>query len=146
MRVENILSAKGAEIVSANPGDNVYDTAKLLNEKKIGAVLVRDSSGGAGPGILGIISERDIIGGMAVHGADVLNKPVSDLMTRDVHVCSPDDTIDQVMSMMTKRRIRHLPVVKDDELVGVISIGDVVKKRIAETEEEAQALREYITS
>jgi len=146
VRVENILTIKGADIVSANLGDSVHDTAKLLKEKKIGALLVLQSDGGTGPGIAGIISERDIIGGLAVHGAAVLAMPVSELMTRDVHVCSPDDTIDHVMSLMSTRRIRHLPVVEGDELVGVISIGDVVKRRIAETEEEAQALREYITS
>jgi len=146
VRVENILTKKGAVIITAKPEDSVFDTAKLLSEKKIGAVLVLDAGSGSGPGIAGIISERDIINGMAVHGGGVLNKPVADLMTRNVHVCSPDDTIDQIMSMMSERRIRHLPVVKDDELVGVISIGDVVKHRIAETEEEAQALREYITS
>ena len=145
MRVENILTLKGSDIVSATPGDTVFDTAKLLAEMKIGAVLVREPGAG-GPGISGIISERDIIGGLAAHGADVMSKPVSELMTKDVLVCAPDDTIDKIMSMMTDRRIRHLPVVKDDELVGMISIGDVVKRRIAETEEEAQALREYINS
>ena len=145
MRVENILTLKGSDIVSATPGDTVFDTAKLLADMKIGAVLVREPGAG-GPGISGIISERDIIGGLAAHGADVMNKPVSELMTKDVLVCAPDDTIDKIMSMMTDRRIRHLPVVKDDELVGMISIGDVVKRRIAETEEEAQALREYINS
>jgi len=145
VRVENILTLKGSDIVSATPGDTVFDTAKLLAEMKIGAVLVREPGAG-GPGISGIISERDIIGGLAAHGADVMSKPVSELMTKDVLVCAPDDTIDKIMSMMTDRRIRHLPVVKDDELVGMISIGDVVKRRIAETEEEAQALREYINS
>jgi len=145
VRVENILTLKGSDIVSATPGDTVFDTAKLLADMKIGAVLVREPGAG-GPGISGIISERDIIGGLAAHGADVMNKPVSELMTKDVLVCAPDDTIDKIMSMMTDRRIRHLPVVKDDELVGMISIGDVVKRRIAETEEEAQALREYINS
>jgi CBS domain-containing protein len=145
VRVENILTLKGSDIVSATPNDTVFDTAKLLAEMKIGAVLVREP-GGAGPGISGIISERDIINGLATHGADVMTKPVSELMTTNVHVCSPGDTIDQIMLMMTDRRIRHLPVVEDDDLVGVISIGDVVKRRIAETEEEAQALREYINS
>ncbi len=146
MRVENILTVKGTAIVAARPGDSIFDTAKLLNEKKIGAVLVLDDDRGSGPGIAGIISERDIISGLAVHGGDILNRPVSDLMTPNVVVCSPEDTIDQIMSLMSERRIRHLPVVKDNELVGVISIGDVVKRRIAESEEEAQALRKYITS
>jgi CBS domain-containing protein len=146
VRVENILKVKGADIISAKSDDSVSETAILLTKMKIGALLVRDAGGGPGPGIAGIISERDIIAGLAVHGADVLNQPVSKLMTRDVHVCSPDDTVDHIMSMMSSRRIRHLPVVKDDELVGMISIGDIVKQRIAETEEEAQALREYITS
>jgi len=142
VKVENILAEKGADIIKAAPEDSVHQTARLLREKRIGAVLV----GGPGGGIAGIISERDIIGGLAVHGDAALEMSIDGIMTRNVHVCAPSDTVDAVMSLMTDKRIRHLPVVEGDELVGLISIGDVVKFKIAETEEEAQALREYITT
>jgi CBS domain-containing protein len=142
VKVENILTVKGADIVKVAENDSVHKTAKLLKEMRIGAVLVSNSSNG----IAGIISERDIIGGLAQHGAAALDMPVDSMMTRDVHVCGPGDTIDVVMSMMTDRRIRHLPVMEDNALVGLISIGDVVKYKIAEAEEEARALRDYITT
>jgi CBS domain-containing protein len=142
VKVENILTVKGADIVKAAPGDTVHQTSKLLREMRIGAVLVSDGAGG----ISGIISERDIIGGLAEKGAAALEMAVEGLMTRDVHVCAPSDTVDAVMSLMTDKRIRHLPVMEDNKLAGLISIGDVVKFKIAETEEEAQALREYITT
>jgi CBS domain-containing protein len=112
---------------------------------RIGAVLVSDDTSDPA-GIAGIISERDIIGGLAAHGAAALDMSVDSMMTRDVHVCGPSDTIDEVMSMMTDKRIRHLPVMENNELVGLISIGDVVKNKIAESEEEARALRDYITT
>ena len=145
MKVENILTVKGADIVKVATSDTVQQTAKLLREMRIGAVLVRDEANNT-DGIAGIISERDIIGGLAALGAAALDMPVDSMMTRDVHVCSPSDTVDEVMSMMTDRRIRHLPVMEDDKLVGLISIGDVVKHKIAESEQEARALREYITT
>jgi CBS domain-containing protein len=145
VKVENILTVKGADIVKVATSDTVQQTAKLLREMRIGAVLVNDEANNT-DGIAGIISERDIIGGLAAHGAAALDMSVDSMMTRDVHVCSPADTVDDVMSMMTDRRIRHLPVVEDGKLVGLISIGDVVKHKIAESEQEARALREYITT
>ncbi|MBT3787145.1 MAG: CBS domain-containing protein [Alphaproteobacteria bacterium] len=145
MKVENILTVKGAEIVKVTTSDSVHKTAKLLREMRIGAVLVSDDTVDPA-GIAGIISERDIIGGLAVHGAAALDMSVDTMMTRDVHVCGPSDTVDDVMSMMTDKRIRHLPVMENNELVGLISIGDVVKNKIAESEEEARALRDYITT
>lgn len=142
VKVENILTAKGADIVKAAASDTVNQTARLLREKRIGAVLVDDGAGG----IAGIISERDIIGGLAQFGSSALDMAVDTMMTKDVHVCSPSDSVDDVMSLMTDRRIRHLPVMENNQLVGLISIGDVVKNKIAETEQEARALRDYITT
>ena len=142
MKVENILNVKGADIIKAAKGDSIHETAKLLRENRIGAVLVDDGAGG----IAGIISERDIIGGLAQNGNGCLDMTVDSLMTTNVHVCAPTDTVDEVMSLMTERRIRHLPVTEGSTLVGLISIGDVVKHKIAETEQEAAALRDYITT
>ncbi len=116
--------------------------AELLSKRRIGAVLVKDDDGD----LIGIISERDIVIGVAHRGPPALEKPVSDLMTKDVITCSPADQVIDVMGKMTDRRIRHLPVIDDNTVVGVISIGDVVKQRIAESEHEAEALREYIAT
>ena len=101
-----------------------------------------------GPGgeIAGILSERDIVRGMGQHGADLHDVKVSELMTADLIRCSPDDTVNEAMAMMTDRRIRHLPVFEGEELVGLISIGDLVKCRMMEVQSEAEALRQYINS
>ncbi len=146
MKVSNLIADKGSEIIMTTAGESVAETAKLLRTHKIGAVLVRDPSGGQVADIAGIISERDIINGVAEHGHQALDMNVGDLMTANVQVCSSEDTVHDVMTLMTEKRFRHVPVVDDGKLVGLISIGDVVKHRIAETEEEAQALREYITT
>lgn len=141
MTVKHILGDKGNEIISVEETDTVIGAIRLLKEKRIGAVLVK--SGGK---VAGILSERDIVRALVDEGGGLLQQPVSGLMTRDVVTCGPDEDIAEVMSLMTERRIRHLPVVEEDELVGMISIGDVVKQRIAETEQEANALKEYIAT
>jgi len=144
MNVAAILKGKSGAIATVRSDTSVAEAAKLLASRRIGAVLV-DGGKGAG-GLAGILSERDIVRGLAERGAGVLDRPVGDLMTRDVVVTTSSHTIDRVMGLMTERRIRHLPVVDNGALVGVISIGDVVKHRIAEIEREAEALRTYITA
>ena len=140
--VAQILKHKGRRIVSLRPAESVADAARLLNREGIGAVLARDPNGR----VAGIISERDIVRAVAQHGERALAMSVAECMTRDVIFCAPHESIDRVMSMMTERRFRHLPVQERGDLVGIISIGDVVKYRIDETEMEAQALRQYIAT
>ncbi|WP_430395534.1 CBS domain-containing protein [Ferrovibrio sp.] len=142
MNVAMILKDKGGAMISARPGDTVAAACRLLAGHGIGAVLILNPDGA----IAGILSERDVVRGLAQYGAGLLERDVDVLMTRNVMVCSPGDTIEDVMHVMTKRRIRHLPVVEEGRLVGMISIGDVVKRRIADTELEAEALRQYIAT
>lgn len=141
MIVEGILSTKGSDVVCIGPTISVHMATATLSEKKIGALVVVDSAGQ----VIGVLSERDIIRGIASQGPDVLSKSVADLMTRMVHTVTGKDQVDHVMALMTERRIRHLPVVERGALKGIISIGDVVKHKIAETEQEAEALRSYIS-
>lgn len=140
MLVESILSVKGADIVSVSPDSTVSDAATLLAEKKIGAVMVLTAEGN----MAGILSERDIVRGLAAEGQDLLDKPVSDLMTTNLITCASSDNLIQILVQMTQKRIRHLPVVDDGNLEGMISIGDVVKGRLEELESEADSLRGYV--
>lgn len=142
MNVEAILKTKGREVISVKPGESVATAAETLHRRRIGAALVLDDDGA----IRGVLSERDVVRGLAQHGGVVLGMKVADLMTADVLTCEPADTIDRIMQMMTEGRVRHLPVERNGKLVGVISIGDVVKHRLAEIESEAQRLREYIAT
>ena len=142
MKVDTILRNKGGDIFTARPNTSIADAARLLKEKRIGAVVVSED----GAKVLGILSERDIVHALVDHGCDVLDKRVADLMTRDVVTCTPEDSTNSLMSMMTQRRIRHLPVVRDDALCGMVSIGDVVKIRIEEVETEASAMRDFIAT
>jgi CBS domain-containing protein len=142
MNVAQILKHKGRRIVAVLPGESIADAARVLSREGIGAVLARDPNGA----VVGIISERDVVRMLAQHGDKALAMSIAECMTRDVVFCTPHDSIDRVMSMMTSRRFRHLPVQDRGELVGIISIGDVVKQRIEETEMEAQALRQYIAT
>jgi len=140
MTVAHILEEKGANVYSVAPAASVAEAAKLLSEAGIGALLVLEESGK----ICGVLSERDIVHGLAEQGAAALDKPVESLMTRELHTTTPISTIASVMELMTSRRVRHLPVLEDGKLVGLISIGDVVKHRIAEAQQEAEALKSYI--
>ncbi len=143
MTLGELLRIKGTkEILKVGSSGSIAHAATLLTENKVGALLVEDATGR----IVGIISERDIVGGMAPHGADLHDVHVSELMTADLIRCKPSDTVLQAMAMMTDRRFRHLPVFDEDELVGFISIGDLVKCRIAEVQLEAEAMRQYIAS
>jgi len=140
MHISDILNTKGTEVIATGPAETVAATARLLNYQRIGAVLVRDAK----DNVIGVVSERDIIRGIAVNGARALDMEVRELMTREVISCKPTDTISEVMRVMTTRRFRHLPVMEDGALKGMISIGDVVKYRLDETELETRVLRDYV--
>lgn len=142
MHVAAILKEKGRAVETARAETTLIEAARKLASKRIGALVVTDRSGT----VTGIISERDIIQALAAEGPASLDWPISEAMTRTVQACREADTIDDVMSMMTARRIRHLPVVEDDTLCGIVSIGDVVKHHIAEVEMEATAMRDYIST
>jgi CBS domain-containing protein len=142
MILSNVLRQKSNDIFKIKSTASIADAAVALTDKKIGALLVEDDAGK----ITGIISERDIVGGMGPHGADLHDVPVSELMTTRLIKCAPSDTVLEAMAMMTDRRIRHLPVFDGDDLVGVISVGDLVKYRISEVQAEAEAMRQYIAS
>jgi CBS domain-containing protein len=141
MLIRHILAGKGSDVVTARPDATVTEVAKLLKAKRIGAVVVTD----ADEELCGIISERDLACGLADHGAALLRMRVGDLMTREISTCSPDDGIDRLMRQMTEGRFRHLPVVEDGRMIGIISIGDVVKHRLQELENEAHMLQDYIS-
>ena len=142
MILADLLRGKRHELIEIKASDCIADAATALTDNKIGALLVQDESGE----IVGILSERDIVGGMGPHGADLHDVAVSELMTSDIIKCAPGDTVLEAMAMMTDRRIRHLPVFDGDDLVGFISIGDLVKCRISEVQAEAEAMRQYIAS
>jgi CBS domain-containing protein len=139
MTVRAILDTKGHQVEGIQPGATLSAAVKILGERKIGAVLVTNLGR-----IEGILSERDIVRVLAERGADVLDEPISNVMTRKVVSCRPSDTVAAIMEMMTVGKFRHLPVVEDGKLVGLISIGDIVKWRVQEYEREQEALREYI--
>lgn len=142
MQVSAILKEKGREVVIADPDTAIAEIVATLKDKGIGAVII------AGDGDIpaGILSERDIVRAMPKHGAKLMTMRASDLMTREVVTCTLEHTIDEVMKIMTEGRFRHLPVIEGGKLVGVISIGDAVKRRLGELEAEAGALRSYIAS
>lgn len=140
MTVRTILARKGTDVVTIDPAAAVGAAAKLLSERGIGAVVVT----GAESRTVGIVSERDIVKAIAVHGAAVLETPVSEIMTRKVVTCGQQDTIGELMQQMTEGKFRHVPVVEQDRLVGIVSIGDVVKSRLEQMEQESNALRDYI--
>ncbi len=142
MNVETILKAKGRAVVTIGPEASISDAVELLRRKGIGAVVVSDD----GARVAGILSERDIVHALAEQGARTLELSVSALMTRHVFSCKPEDTVAGLMAEMTTRRIRHLPVVENGRLSGIVSIGDVVKNRLDEVESEASSLRQFITS
>jgi CBS domain-containing protein len=139
MTVRSILNTKGHQIVSVEPDAKLTAAIKLLGEKKIGAVLVMNQSR-----LEGILSERDIVRVLGERGAGVLEEPVSEVMTRKVVSCKETDTVAEIMETMTTGKFRHLPVMENNKVVGLISIGDIVKWRVREYETEQEALRDYI--
>jgi CBS domain-containing protein len=139
MTVRAILDTKGHQVESVEPGAKLADAIKILSERRIGAALVLSQGR-----IEGILSERDIVRVLGERGASVLEEPVSSVMTSKVVSCREKDTVSEIMETMTNGKFRHLPVVEDGRVVGLISIGDVVKWRVGEYEREQEALREYI--
>ena len=142
MNVKAILAAKklGGDIISIEPTADLATAAKLLSKHRIGSVVIL----GAGERLVGILSERDIVRALSEQGAGALALPVGQVMTRDVATCGEDDTVASIMERMTAGRFRHMPVVANGRLVGLISIGDVVKHRVEEIEAESEAMRDYI--
>jgi CBS domain-containing protein len=141
-KVSAVLEHKGHQVVTVAPHDTVAALVMVLSRNRIGAAPVLDEAGG----LVGIISERDVIRGMAQHGPMVTALAVERLMTTEVRTCSPEDAIVELMEVMTLQRIRHLPVMRDGKLVGIVSIGDVVKQRLGEAQSELDQLRTYIRS
>jgi CBS domain-containing protein len=141
MQVENILQSKGRAVTTVTSGSSIADAVTLLNTKRIGAVVVVDDKK-----VVGILSERDVVRHLGTDWTALASRPVSDVMTRAVVSVSRFATVADVMERMTEKRIRHMPIVENGELVGIVSIGDVVKRKIEETEQEAIALKEYIAS
>jgi CBS domain-containing protein len=140
MTVKSVLSKKGGDVISIEPTATLEAAVKTLGEHRIGALLVL----GPDRRVTGILSERDIMRALAEHGADVLKRPLAQVMTRKVVTCSQSETVQTIMERMTTGKFRHVPVVEQDQVVGIISIGDVVKHRLHEMEQEAAALRDYI--
>jgi CBS domain-containing protein len=140
MTVSIILAGKGRDVVTIEPNATLSDAAKLLAERRIGAVVIL----GADRRIVGILSERDIVRALAQSGRDALDRPVSEAMTRKVSTCHERETISAIMERMTVGKFRHIPVVDQGRLVGIISIGDVVKHRLSEVERDSAAMRDYI--
>lgn len=140
MKIADIVESKGRAVHTTVPWTTVADAAHLLIEHHIGALVVCE----AGQKIRGIISERDIVRGLSKHGAALLTMKIGDVMTHRVATCSPEDTVAQAMARMTRGRYRHLPVVEKDTMVGMVSIGDLVKHRVKEMELEAGVLRDVV--
>lgn len=140
MRIAEILRRKGSDVATVTPETTVRTLLGTLAEHNIGAVVVSPD----GNRIAGMASERDVVRGLHAYGADLLDIPVSEIMTIDVHICAPDDRVDSLRGTMTEHRIRHLPVVHEGRLVGIVSIGDVVKSAISELATERQHLVEYV--
>jgi CBS domain-containing protein len=138
MDVDGILRAKGATVVTIRPDATIRELVQSLRDERIGAIVVSED----GRSVQGIISERDVVRGLAELGPRVLDAPVAELMTREVVACSLRDPVKHLMTEMTRRRIRHIPVVADGVLCGIVSIGDVVKNRLEELETETNVLRE----
>ena len=139
MLIEHILAKKGRDVVTVEPERTLSETARLLDEKRIGAVVVSD----ADHPVLGIISERDIARAVAQRGAAVLDEPVSQHMTAKLFTCTRSCTVSDLMELMTDRKVRHVPIVERGRLSGSISIGDVVKHRLAELEAEERLMHDY---
>ena len=138
--VAQILEEKGGDVWSVRPDDQVYDAIRLMAEKAVGALMVTD-----GPRLVGVVSERDYARKVILQGRSSKSTPVRDIMTAEVITVDTHKTLDQCLGVMTDKRIRHLPVVEDGQLLGVLSIGDLVARKIADQEQEIKSLEQYIT-
>jgi len=141
MSVREILADKGSDVMTAKKGSSIADVAAQLAQHGIGALIVMD-----GDKVCGIASERDLIRAINAKGANALTESIDSCMTSKVISCAPGDTIDHLMELMTKGRFRHLPVIEDGKLAGIVSIGDVVKRKIEQAERDAEELKRYIAS
>lgn len=139
MSVEKILQSKGRNVFTVRPDHSISEAAKLMSAKRVGVAVVTDGKGQ----IAGILSERDIVGGITQFGKGVVDMPVRNLMTSLVATCSPGDNVKKVLEVMNDRRIRHLPVVEGGELIGIVSIGDAVNFRLKEAQLEMGVLRDF---
>lgn len=140
MTIAAILRHKGHDVARVPPTATVAEVAKRLRERRIGAILVQDNA----DQLLGIVSERDIVSNLAEYGARALDMTAAQLMTRVVHTVTAHATVQDAMSVMTNRRVRHLPVVEDGRLLGIVSIGDIVKARMEQQEQENDSLKAYV--
>jgi CBS domain-containing protein len=140
MRIADVLRNKGASVATITPETSVSGLLTELTVHNIGAMVVMSQDG-----LVGIVSERDVVRKLHEHGVELLRLPVSQIMTTMVATCSPTDTVDHLTALMTTKRVRHIPVVENDRLVGIVSIGDIVKQRMEELESEQRALQDYIT-
>ena len=141
MLIATLLGEKGGFVATIRPEQTVSELLVQLARHNVGAIVVSEAVGS----IDGIVSERDVARHLVQRGASLLDEPVASLMTRDVQTCSPDDNVESLMLTMTRARIRHVPVLDDDNLVGIVSIGDVVRSRLDELEGERKDLIDYIT-
>jgi CBS domain-containing protein len=142
MKIRDVLQAKGSAVEVIGPDAPLGEVVARLGEKRIGALVVTDDTGD----VAGIVSERDVVRSLAADGADALSRPVREIMSTPVTTCSMDDDVVSLMSLMTDRRIRHVPVVDGARLAGIVSIGDVVKSRVDQLEQDRKELLEYVSA
>ena len=142
MNIDQILGDKGSAVVTIDASASLVEATRLLDENRIGATVAIDSAGK----VVGVLSERDVVRRLAREGAPALDMKVRDAMTREVITAEPDESVQTCLERMTDRRIRHLPVLRNGALIGIISIGDLVKWKIAQTEAEAEAMKAYIAT
>lgn len=142
MNVNTILNVKGGDVVTVSTSTPILEVTKTLAKFGIGSIVVTNEDGT----LAGIVSERDVVRAIAHMGVDVTNEPVSEIMTENIVTCDRNDSVDKIMGIMTSKRFRHMPVVEEGKLKGIVSIGDVVQQRIAEAELEANAMRSYIAT
>jgi CBS domain-containing protein len=140
MTVKAVLSSKGSDVSTIEPTASLASAIDVLSQRRIGALVVTGAEGR----IVGIVSERDIVRALAQSGAEALARPIAEVMTRNVVTCSERDTIADLMEKMTQGKFRHIPVVEQGRLAGIVSIGDIVKRRVEELEHDGEALQDYI--
>ena len=140
MTVSAILKHKGHDVAHTTPTATIAEVAQVLSARRIGAILVLDSAGQ----LLGVVSERDIVCSLAENGSATLERTAAQLMTRDLHIANPSTTVAHAMELMTVGRFRHLPVMEGDRLLGIVSIGDIVKARLSQQEQEVDSLKAYV--
>ncbi len=141
MLVSQLLKSKGDAVFTASPHETLQGAASMLHARRVGAIVVMEQDR-----VVGILSERDVVRAVSELGGAALSRPISEAMSHEVIFAEPKETLDLLLERMTDRRIRHLPVCQDNRLIGIVSIGDLVKAKIAETEAEAQHLKAYIAA